>query len=150
MNNLNLKSQIQNDMKTAMKAKDTIRLGTIRLLMAAIKQREIDERIVLDDAAIVAVINKMIKQRRDSQSQFENAKRDDLAQKEAAEITLLQTYLPKQLSNTEIEQAVQAAITASGATSAKEMGKVMGILKNKLSGQADLGLVSKLVKERLA
>ena len=150
MNNLNLKSQIQNDMKTAMKAKDTIRLGTIRLLMAAIKQREIDERIVLDDAAIVAVINKMIKQRRDSQSQFENAKRDDLAQKEAAEITLLQTYLPKQLSNTEIEQAVQAAITASGATSAKEMGKVMGILKNKLSGQADMGLVSKLVKERLA
>jgi len=146
---MELKSQIQQDMKNAMKAKDSLRLGTIRMLMAAIKQREIDEKITLDDTDILNVINKMIKQRRDAHAQFTQADRQDLADKEAAEIDVLQTYLPKQLSEAEVIDAVKAAISESGASSIKDMGKVMGILKPKLTGQADMGAVSKHVKEQL-
>jgi uncharacterized protein len=136
-------------MKAAMRAKDSARLSTIRLLLAAIKQREVDERIELDDAAVLGVIDKMIKQRRESIAQFEKAARNDLADAEKAEVQVLSAYLPAQMGDAEIQQEVEAAIAASGASGVKDMGKVMGILKPKLAGKADMGKVSALVKSRL-
>ena len=133
-----------------MRAKDTARLSTIRLLLAAIKQREVDERIELDDAAVLGVIDKMIKQRRESIAQFEKAARKDLADAEKAEIQLLSGYLPAQMGEAEIAQAVSAAITESGASGVKDMGKVMALLKPRLAGKADMGKVSALVKTKLA
>lgn len=145
-----IKAKIQEDMKTAMRSQEKERLATIRLIMAALKQREVDERIELSDEDILAILNKMIKQRRDSITQFEAGNRPDLAQKEAEEVSIIQQYLPAQLSATEIEQAVAAAVQESGATSAKDMGKVMGLLKTKLHGKADMTLVSAKVKEKLS
>jgi len=136
-------------MKIAMRAKDTARLGTIRLLLAAIKQREVDERIELDDAAVSSIVEKLIKQRKDSISQFQTAGRDDLVALEQAELVVLQAYLPEQLSSAEVEAAVVAAIAESGASSARDMGKVMGLLKSRLAGRADMGQVSALIKAQL-
>ncbi|MFP5381847.1 MAG: GatB/YqeY domain-containing protein [Gammaproteobacteria bacterium] len=147
---MSLKTRIGEDMKTAMRARDTARLGTIRLLLAAIKQREVDERVELDDAAAGGVVEKLIKQRKDSITQFRAAGRDDLVAAEEAELAVLQAYLPEQLSPSEVEAAVAAAIAESGATSPKDMGKVMGILKSRLAGRADMGQVSALIKTRLA
>ncbi len=147
---MSLKLRITEDMKTAMRAKDTVRLGTIRLLLAAIKQKEIDERIELDDTAVSSIVEKLIKQRKDSISQFQAAGRDDLVAVEQAELVILMAYLPEQLSAAEVEAAVVAAIAESGATSAKDMGKVMGLVKPKLAGRADMGQVSALIKARLA
>ncbi len=144
-----IKDKIQEDMKTAMRGGEKERLATIRLIMAALKQREVDERIVLSDEQILATLNKMIKQRRDSISQFQAGNRPDLVQKEAEEIRVIQTYLPAQLSESEVAQAVKDAIQESGATSAKDMGKVMGLLKSKLQGKADMTIVSSKVKELL-
>ena len=137
-------------MNAAMRAKDAARLSTIRLLLAAIKQREVDERIELDDAAVLGVIEKMIKQRRDSISQFEKGGRADLADAEKSEVRLLQGYRPAQMSDADIQREIDAAISSSGASGAKDMGKVMGALKAKLAGKADMGKVSALVKARLA
>lgn len=145
-----IKDKITEDMKTAMRAQDKERLSAIRLILAALKQREVDERITLSDEQILATLNKMIKQRRDSISQYEAGNRPDLAQKEAEEIRVIQQYMPAQLSEADIEQAITAAITESGAISAKDMGKVMGLLKSKLQGKADMTVVSHKVKERLA
>ncbi|MFH1818875.1 MAG: GatB/YqeY domain-containing protein [Pseudomonadota bacterium] len=147
---MSLKARITDDMKTAMRAKEAARLGTIRLLLAAIKQREVDERIELDDAAVSSIVEKLIKQRKDSISQFQVAGRDDLVAAEQAELVVLQAYLPEQLSASEVEAAVAAAIAESGASSAKDMGKVMGLLKPRLAGRADMGQVSALIKTRLA
>ncbi|MBT9591719.1 MAG: GatB/YqeY domain-containing protein, partial [Thiobacillus sp.] len=133
---MSLKLRVTEDMKTAMRARDTARLGTIRLLLAAIKQREVDERIELDDAAVSSIVEKLIKQRKDSISQFQAAGRDDLVAVEQAELVVLQAYLPEQLSAAEVEAAVVAAIAESGAASAKDMGKVMGLLKPRLAGRA--------------
>ena len=147
---MGLKDQITEDMKSAMRAKETARLGTIRLLLAAIKQREVDDRIVLDDAAIISTIEKMIKQRKDSISQFEKAGRDDLVAVETAEMVILQTYLPAQMSDEEVQAAVAAAVAATGAAGPQDMGKVIGVLKGQLAGKADMGKVSGLVKAALA
>ncbi|HWR76806.1 MAG TPA: GatB/YqeY domain-containing protein [Thiobacillus sp.] len=147
---MSLKARITDDMKTAMRARETARLGTIRLLLAAIKQKEIDERIDLDDAAVSSIVEKLIKQRKDSISQFQAAGRDDLVAAEQAELVVLQAYLPEQLSAAEVEAAVIAAIAESGADSARDMGKVMGLLKPRLAGRADMGQVSALIKARLA
>ena len=147
---MSLKDQITEDMKNAMRAKEVPRLGTIRLLLAAIKQREVDERIVMDDASVIATVEKMIKQRKDSISQFEKASRDDLVAIEAAEMVILQTYLPVQLSDAEVEAAVVAAVASTGATGPQDMGKVIGVLKAQLAGKADMGKVSGLVKAALA
>ena len=147
---MSLKDQINDDMKTAMRAKETERLGTIRLLLAAIKQREVDDRITLDDAGITGVIDKMIKQRKDSISQFESAGRTDLADKEKAELAILSAYMPEQLSSDAITAEVQAAIAATGAAGPQDMGKVMGVLKPKLAGKADMTAVSAQVKAALA
>jgi uncharacterized protein len=147
---MSLKDQINDDMKTAMRAKETERLGTIRLLLAAIKQREVDDRVTLDDAAITAVIDKMIKQRKDSISQFEAAGRTDLSDKEKAELAVLAAYMPEQLSADAIAAEVQAAIAATGAAGPQDMGKVMGVLKPKLAGKADMTAVSAQVKAALA
>ena len=147
---MSLKDQITEDMKNAMRAKETARLGAIRLLLAAIKQREVDERIVLDDAAVIAIIEKMMKQRKDSISQFEKANRDDLVAIEAAEMLILQAYLPAQMSDTEVEAAVAAAVASTGAAGPQDMGKVIGALKAQLAGKADMGKVSALVKAALA
>jgi hypothetical protein len=147
---MSLKARITDDMKTAMRARDTARLGTVRLLLAAIKQKEIDERIELDDGAVSSIVEKLIKQRKDSISQFQAAGRDDLVAVEQAELAVLQAYLPEQLSASEVESAVTAAIAESGASSAKDMGKVMGLLKSRLAGRADMGQVSALIKARLA
>ena len=147
---MSLKDRINDDMKAAMRARETERLGTIRLLLAAIKQREVDERIVLDDAAITAVIDKMIKQRKDSISQFETAGRSDLVEKEAAELAVLSAYMPQQLSEAEVAVEVQAAIAQTGAAGPQDMGKVMGVLKPKLAGRADMTAVSAQVKAALA
>ena len=133
-----------------MRAKDAARLSTIRLLLAAIKQREVDERIELDDAAVLGVIEKMIKQRRDSISQFEKGGRTDLAEVEKAEVQVLQAYQPAQMSDADIQREIDAVVAATGASGAKDMGKVMGALKAKLAGKADMGKVSALVKARLA
>ena len=147
---MSLKTRVTDDMKDAMRAKDSARLGTIRLLLAAIKQKEVDERIELDDATISSIVEKLIKQRKDSISQFQTAGRDDLVAIEQAELVVLQAYLPEQLSSAEVEAAVIAAIAESGATSAKDMGKVMGLLKPRLAGRADMGQVSTLIKTQLA
>ncbi len=147
---MSLKDQITEDMKSAMRAKEVTRLGTIRLLLAAIKQREVDERVVVDDAGVVATVEKMIKQRKDSIAQFEKAGRDDLVAIEASEMTILQTYLPTQLSDAEVETAVAAAVTATGASGPQDMGKVIGALKAQLAGKADMGKVSALVKAALS
>jgi uncharacterized protein YqeY len=146
---MSLKLRITDDMKAAMRAKETARLGTIRLLLAAIKQKEVDERIELDDAAVSSIVEKLIKQRKDSISQFQAAGRDDLVAAEQAELAVLQAYLPEQLSAAEVEAAVVAAIAESGAASARDMGKVMGLLKSRLAGRADMGQVSALIKARL-
>lgn len=147
---MSLKQQITEDMKTAMRAGDTKRRDAIRLLQAAIKQREVDERINLDDAAVVAVIEKMLKQRRDSISQYEAAQRQDLADAEKYEVGILQTYMPQALSDAEVEGALTEAIAASGAQGQQDMGKVMALLKPGLAGRADMGKVSALVKARLS
>ena len=147
---MSLKLSITEDMKTAMRARDTARLGAIRLLLAAMKQREVDERIELSDADVVTIIDKMIKQRRDSISQFEAAKRQELADAEKFEISVLQTYMPQQMTEAEVAAAVAEAITSSGAKLPQEMGKVIALLKPKLAGRADMGKVSALVKARLS
>ncbi len=147
---MSLKQQINEDMKTAMRAKETARLGAIRLLLAAMKQREVDERIELSDSDVLSIIDKMIKQRRDSIAQFEAAGRTVLAEAEKFEVSVLQSYMPQQMTEAEIAAAVQEAITASGAKSPQEMGKVIGLLKPKLAGRADMGKVSALVKARLS
>lgn len=144
-----LKAQIQADMKTAMKAKDSARLGTVRLLLAAIKQREIDDQTSLTDSDILAVINKMIKQRKESAKQYHEANRVELAEKEEAEITHLNNYLPQQLSSAEVDAIVQAAITETGASSIKDMGAVMNTIRPKVQGRADMSAVSNLVKAKL-
>jgi len=146
---MSLKEQITSDMKDAMRSKETERLGTIRLLLAAMKQKEVDERVELTDAHIVAIIEKMVKQRKDSITQFAAAKRDDLVLQETKELELLQTYLPTQLSDDEVMAAVQKAVTASGANGPQDMGKVIGLLKAELAGKADMGKVSGLVKNAL-
>jgi len=147
---MELKSKITEDMKTAMRAKDTARLGTVRLLLSAMKQKEVDERVVLTDADILAIIDKMVKQRRESIAQFEKAGRTDLADGEKAEIVVLSAYLPQQLSEAEVAAAVAAAIAEAGAAGAKDMGKVMGLLKSRLAGRTDMSKVSGLVKAKLA
>jgi len=145
-----LREQLNEDMKAAMKAREAEKLGAIRLLLAAVKQREVDERITLDDGGVISVVEKMIKQRRDSIAQFEKAARQDLVDKEKFEVAVLEGYLPKQLSQGEIDAIVAAAIASSGAKSPADMGKVMGIVKPALAGRADMGKVSALVKARLA
>ncbi|MBK8338133.1 MAG: GatB/YqeY domain-containing protein [Sterolibacteriaceae bacterium] len=147
---MSLKQQINEDMKSAMRARDAARLSAIRLLMAAIKQREVDDRIELDDAAVVAVIDKMLKQRRDSISQYEAAKRHDLADAEKAEIAVLSAYMPKALSAEEVAAEIAAAITQTGAAAPSDIGKVMGVLKGKLAGRTDMSQVSGLVKQALS
>ena len=147
---MSLKDRINDDMKAAMRARDTARLGTIRLLLAAVKQREVDERVTLDDAAVTAVIDKMIKQRKDSIGQFEAAGRTDLASNESAELDVLAEYMPAQLSEAEVAGEVQAAVAQTGAAGPQDMGKVMGVLKPKLAGRADMTAVSALVKTALA
>lgn len=145
-----LKDRITEDMKNALRAKETARLGAIRLLLAAMKQREVDERIELTDADIVAIIDKMLKQRRDSIAQYEKGGRQDLADAEKFEMAVLQAYLPAALSQDEIAAAVAEAIAAVGAAGPQDMGKVMAVLKPKLAGKADLSAVSQLVKAKLA
>ena len=147
---MSLKDQITEDMKTAMRAKDSERLGTIRLLQAAMKQKEVDERVVLDDAAVVAIVDKLIKQRKDSITAFEGAGRQDLADKEKAEMAVLQAYLPERMSAEETLAAVQAIVAEVGATGPGDMGKVMGVVKTRLAGKADMGQVSAAVKAALA
>jgi uncharacterized protein YqeY len=137
-------------MKTAMRAKDSARLSTVRLLLAAMKQKEVDERVELTDADVVAILEKMIKQRRESIAQFEKAARQDLADKEKAEIQVLSAYLPQQMSEAEIQKEINSVIAETGASGAKDMGKVMAALKARLAGRADMGKVSGLVKARLA
>ena len=146
---MSLKDRINDDMKAAMRARETGRLATIRLLLAAVKQREVDERITLDDAAVTAVIDKMIKQRKDSISQFETAGRTDLVEQERAELDVLTAYMPAQLTEAEIAAEVQAAVAETGASGPQDMGKVMGVLKGKLAGRADMTAVSSLVKAAL-
>ena len=147
---MSMKQQLTEDMKAAMKAGEKHKLGVIRLINAAIKQREVDERIELDDTAVIAVLDKMVKQRKDSVSQFEAANREDLAEIERAEIVVIEAYLPAKMGEDEIVAAIQAAIAETGASGPADMGKLMGALKPKLAGQADMGLVSKLVKQQLA
>jgi uncharacterized protein YqeY len=147
---MSLKQQITDDMKNAMRARETARLGTIRLLTAAIKQKEVDERIELDDKQVLAIIEKMIKQRKDSISQFEAGGRQDLADIEKAEMVILSAYMPSALSEAEVHAAVAAAVAESGATTPQDMGKVMAIVKPRLAGRADMTAVSALVKAALA
>ncbi|NUS39091.1 MAG: GatB/YqeY domain-containing protein [Lysobacter sp.] len=147
---MTLKERITEDMKAAMRAKDTERLGTIRLLTAAMKQKEVDERIELDDAAVVGIVDKLIKQRKDSVEAFQKAGRTDLADKEAAEITVLQAYLPARLSQEEIAAEVKAIVAELGAKGPGDMGKVMGAVKQRLAGKAEMGQVSAAVKAALA
>ena len=145
-----LKDQITEDMKTAMRAKDSERLGTIRLLLSAIKQKEVDERVVLDDTMVVAIVDKLIKQRKDSIEAFQKAERKDLADKEASEMVVLQAYLPARLSAEEVTAAVKAIVVTLGASGPGDMGKVMGAVKAQLAGKADMGQVSAAVKAALA
>ena len=147
---MSLKDQITEDMKTAMRAKDSERLGTIRLLLAACKQKEVDERVILDDAAVVAIVDKLIKQRKDSIEAFQKAERKDLADKEAAELIVLQAYLPARLSAEEVTAAVKAIVVELGATGPGDMGKVMGAVKAQLAGKAEMGQISAAVKAALA
>ena len=150
MSETNLKAQLQSEMKSSMKSGDKLRLLVIRTMLAAIKQIEVDERIVPDDARIVGVLDKMVKQRRESVSQFTTAGRKDLIVIEEAEIVIIKEFLPEALSENKIAELIEQAISTSGATSIKEMGKVMGILKPQLQGRADIGQVSQLIKSRLA
>jgi uncharacterized protein YqeY len=145
-----LRERVYEDVKVAMKARESERLGTLRLLTAAIKQREVDERITLDDAGIVAVIEKMLKQRRDSVAQYESGGRQDLADAEKREMVVLQAYLPQQFSEAEVAAIVAEALAATGAASPSDMGKVMAVVKPRIAGRADMGKVSALVKARLA
>jgi uncharacterized protein YqeY len=147
---MSLKDQVTEDMKTAMRAKDSERLGTIRLLLAAVKQKEVDERIVVDDVTMVGIVDKLIKQRKDSVAAYTLAQRMDLADKESAEIKVLEAYLPQRLSAEEITAAVQAIVSSLGAKGPADMGKVMGAVKTQLAGKADMGLVSQAVKAALA
>ncbi|WP_159917518.1 GatB/YqeY domain-containing protein [Pantoea sp. 18069] len=147
---MSLKDQITEDMKTAMRAKDSERLGTIRMLMAAMKQKEVDERVVLDDVAIIAIVDKLIKQRKDSIAAFETAGRQDLVDKEKAELEVLKVYLPQRMSAEEVTAAVQAIVAELGAKGPGDMGKVMGAVKTQLAGKADMGQVSAAVKAALA
>ncbi|MBB3280879.1 GatB/YqeY domain-containing protein [Mitsuaria sp. TWR114] len=147
---MSLKEQITEDMKTAMRAKDSERLGTIRLLLAAVKQKEVDERVTVDDVMLVGIVDKLIKQRKDSISQFTAAGRQDLADKETAELKVLEVYLPQRLSEDEIKAEVAAIVAELGAKGPADMGKVMGAVKGKLAGKADMGLVSAAVKAALA
>ena len=147
---MSLKDQITEDMKTAMRAKDSARLGTIRLLMAAMKQKEVDERVELDDTTVIAIVDKLIKQRKDSVTAYLSANRQDLADVESAEMKVLEVYLPQRLSAEEITLAVQAIVAQVGATGPGDMGKVMGAVKAQLAGKADMGLVSAAVKTALA
>ena len=146
---MSLKAQITEDMKTAMRAKDSARLGTIRLLQAAMKQKEVDQRVELDDAAVIAIVDKLIKQRKDSIAAYESANRQDLADVEKAEMEVLKVYLPERMSEAEITAAVQAIVAEVGAAGPGDMGKVMGAVKSKLAGKADMGLVSAAVKAAL-
>jgi uncharacterized protein len=146
---VSLKERITDDMKAAMRAGEKERLGVIRMITSAIKQREVDERIALDDAQVLSVLEKMIKQRKESLVQFQAGNRQDLVDKESAEITLLQTYLPSQLSAAELDALIVEAIAASGAASIKDMGKVMGIIKAKAQGRADMGAVGAKIKAKL-
>jgi uncharacterized protein YqeY len=146
---MTLKEQITEDMKTAMRAKDSERLGTIRLLLAALKQKEVDERIELDDAMVVAIVDKMVKQRKDSIAAFTTGGRADLADKEAAEIKVLEVYLPQRMSADEVATAVKAIVAELGASGPGDMGKVMGVVKTRLAGKADMGQVSAAVKSAL-
>ena len=146
---MSLKARITEDMKNAMRAKEAVRLSTIRLLLAAMKQKEVDERVVLQDADVLSIIEKMLKQRRESIAQFEQAGRNDLADSEKAEIAVLTAYLPAQLGEAEVAEAIAAAIRESGAAGPKDMGKVMGLLKPRLAGRTDMGKLSGSVKAKL-
>ncbi|ABM94198.1 GatB/YqeY domain-containing protein [Methylibium petroleiphilum] len=145
-----IKDRITEDMKSAMRAKDAARLGTIRLLLAALKQKEVDERVVLDDAMVIAIVDKLIKQRKDSISQFSAAGRTDLADKETAELAVLEAYLPARLSAEQVASEVAAIVAELGASGPGDMGKVMGAVKTRLAGKADMGLVSAAVKQALS
>ena len=147
---MSLKEQITEDMKNAMRAKDTGRLGTIRLLLAAMKQKEVDERVELDDAAVIAIVEKLIKQRKDSISQFQAANREDLVAIENAELVVLQAYMPAQMSEAEVAQVVAKVVAEVGASGPQDMGKVMGVVKPQLAGKADMGVVSAQVKAALS
>jgi len=145
-----LREQLNEDIKTAMKAREADKLAALRLMLSAVKQREVDERITLDDAGVISVVEKMIKQRKDSIAQYEKAARQDLADREKYEISVIEGYLPKQLSQAEVDAVIAEAIASTGAKSAADMGKVMGVVKPKLAGRADMGKVSGLVKAKLA
>jgi len=147
---MSLKERITDDMKSAMRSGEKERLGLIRMITSAIKQREVDERITLDDSQVLSVLEKMIKQRKESLAQFQAGNRQDLVDKEAAEITLLQTYLPSPLSDAELDVLIGEAVAATGAASVKDMGKVMAIIKTKAQGRADMGLVGAKIKARLS
>ena len=147
---MTLKTRLTDDMKAAMKGGDKATLGVVRLVLAAIKQREVDERMELDDPQVLAVLEKMVKQRRDSISQYDAANRQDLADIERAELAVIDTYLPAKLDAAAIQAAIEAAVAETGASSPSDMGKLMAVLKPRLAGQADMGAVSKLVKQRLA
>jgi uncharacterized protein YqeY len=147
---MSLKEQITEDMKNAMRAKDTGRLGTIRLLLAAMKQKEVDERVELDDAAVIAIVEKLIKQRKDSISQFQAANREDLVAIENAELVVLQAYMPAQMSEAEVAAVVAKVVAEVGASGPQDMGKVMGVVKPQLAGKADMGVVSAQVKAALS
>ena len=147
---MSLKQRLTDDMKTAMKAGEKERLGTIRLINAAIKQKEVDERVEMDDARVLAVLEKMVKQRKDSIEQYDKAGRDDLAAVERAEMAIIAEYLPAKRGEAEIKAAIEAAVVETGASGPADMGKLMGVLKPRLAGQADMGDVSKLIKQRLA
>lgn len=147
---MSMKLKLTDDMKAAMKSGDKHTLGVVRLIKAAIQQKEVDERIELDDAAVVAVLDKMVKQRKDSISQYEAANREDLAQVEREEMVVIERYLPEKMGEAEIVAAIQAAVAETGAASPADIGKLMGALKPKVTGKADMGLVSRLVKQQLA
>ncbi len=147
---MSLKERVQDDMKAAMRSGQKDRLGTVRLILAAIKQREVDERIVLDDVQVIAVLEKMGKQRRESITQFEAGGRSDLVAKETAELAIISAYMPAQLSDTELDALINAAIAETGAASIKDMGKVMSLIKSKAQGRADLGAVGTRIKARLS
>lgn len=147
---MSLKERITEDMKAAMRAKDAPRLSAIRMLQAAIKQKEVDERIVVDDAAVLGIVDKLIKQRKDSIEQFAKAGRSDLVDKETAELQLLSGYLPQPMTDAELAAAIDAAVTESGASGAQRMGKVMALLKPRIAGRADMGKASAMVKQRLS
>ncbi|HET8693452.1 MAG TPA: GatB/YqeY domain-containing protein [Aquabacterium sp.] len=147
---MSLKARISDDMKAAMRAKEADRLGTIRMLLAAMKQKEVDERVELDDTMVVAIVDKLIKQRKDAAQQYTQAGRQDLADKENAEIVVLEGYLPQRLNAEEVQAAVKAIVAELGASGPGDMGKVMGVVKQRLAGQADMGAVSAAVKAALA